>query len=154
MFCSKVPGPLLFQHGSAVPLQTLSEVGVGLATQRGIISEVKFEMHPIIMKPLKGSPASLWLLYPPSPLHEMGCVEGLSSYTCICFSSESVPAGAQPHLLSVPELCSCLAESWVTFRLYLQELLQYKRQNPAKVNVGHATPPCWRCSSCSQGLLR
>ncbi|XP_025047302.1 reticulophagy regulator 2 [Alligator sinensis] len=40
--------------------------------------------------------------------------------------------GAQPHLLSVPELCHCLAESWVTFRLYLQELLQYKRQNPAK----------------------
>ncbi|EMP35186.1 hypothetical protein UY3_07671 [Chelonia mydas] len=49
--------------------------------------------------------------------------------------SESVPAGAQPHLLSVPELCSCLAESWVTFRLYLQELLQYKRQNPAKFCV-------------------
>ncbi|XP_065269222.1 reticulophagy regulator 2 [Emys orbicularis] len=46
--------------------------------------------------------------------------------------SESVTAGAQPHLLSVPELCYCLAESWVTFRLYLQELLQYKRQNPAK----------------------
>ncbi|KAG6930243.1 family with sequence similarity 134 member A [Chelydra serpentina] len=46
--------------------------------------------------------------------------------------SESVRAGAQPHLLSVPELCLCLAESWVTFRLYLQELLQYKRQNPAK----------------------
>ncbi|XP_065416513.1 reticulophagy regulator 2 isoform X1 [Chrysemys picta bellii] len=46
--------------------------------------------------------------------------------------SESVTAGAQPHLLSVPELCYCLAESWVTFRLYLLELLQYKRQNPAK----------------------
>ncbi|KAM9123131.1 reticulophagy regulator 2 [Pangshura tecta] len=46
--------------------------------------------------------------------------------------SESVTAGAQPHLLSVPELCYYLAESWVTFRLYLQELLQYKRQNPAK----------------------
>ncbi|NXI53138.1 RETR2 regulator, partial [Chloroceryle aenea] len=46
--------------------------------------------------------------------------------------SEGVTTGAQPHLLSVPELCHCLAESWVTFRLYLQELLQYKRQNPAK----------------------
>uniref|UniRef100_A0A493THZ4 RETREG1-3/ARL6IP-like N-terminal reticulon-homology domain-containing protein n=1 Tax=Anas platyrhynchos platyrhynchos TaxID=8840 RepID=A0A493THZ4_ANAPP len=45
---------------------------------------------------------------------------------------EGVTSGAQPHLLSVPELCHCLAESWVTFRLYLQELLQYKRQNPAK----------------------
>uniref|UniRef100_A0A8C6JR80 RETREG1-3/ARL6IP-like N-terminal reticulon-homology domain-containing protein n=1 Tax=Melopsittacus undulatus TaxID=13146 RepID=A0A8C6JR80_MELUD len=46
--------------------------------------------------------------------------------------SLGVTSGAQPHLLSVPELCHCLAESWVTFRLYLQELLQYKRQNPAK----------------------
>ncbi|XP_061465311.1 reticulophagy regulator 2 isoform X2 [Rhineura floridana] len=46
--------------------------------------------------------------------------------------SDSEMAGAQPHLLSVPELCRCLAESWITFRLYLQELLQYKRQNPAK----------------------
>ncbi|XP_067385537.1 reticulophagy regulator 2 [Emydura macquarii macquarii] len=46
--------------------------------------------------------------------------------------SEGVTAGAQPRLLSVPELCYCLAESCVTFRLYLQELLQYKRQNPAK----------------------
>uniref|UniRef100_A0A8C8VN81 RETREG1-3/ARL6IP-like N-terminal reticulon-homology domain-containing protein n=1 Tax=Pelusios castaneus TaxID=367368 RepID=A0A8C8VN81_9SAUR len=43
-----------------------------------------------------------------------------------------VTAGVQPHLLSVPELCYYLAESWVTFRLYLQEVLQYKRQNPAK----------------------
>uniref|UniRef100_A0A493T560 RETREG1-3/ARL6IP-like N-terminal reticulon-homology domain-containing protein n=1 Tax=Anas platyrhynchos platyrhynchos TaxID=8840 RepID=A0A493T560_ANAPP len=46
--------------------------------------------------------------------------------------TKGVTSGAQPHLLSVPELCHCLAESWVTFRLYLQELLQYKRQNPAK----------------------
>lgn len=65
-----------------------------------------------------------------------------ASYTCICFSSEGVMAGAQPRLLSVPELCYCLAESCVTFRLYLQELLQYKRQNPAKVNWGWATPTC------------
>uniref|UniRef100_A0ACB8G243 Uncharacterized protein n=1 Tax=Sphaerodactylus townsendi TaxID=933632 RepID=A0ACB8G243_9SAUR len=62
----------------------------------------------------------------------------------LCFSPTAQPleepggdsysemAGAQPHLLSVPELCHCLAESWITFRLYLQELLQYKRQNPAK----------------------
>uniref|UniRef100_A0A8D0C5J3 RETREG1-3/ARL6IP-like N-terminal reticulon-homology domain-containing protein n=1 Tax=Salvator merianae TaxID=96440 RepID=A0A8D0C5J3_SALMN len=49
--------------------------------------------------------------------------------------SDSEMAGAQPHLLSVPELCRCLAESWITFRLYLQELLQYKRQNPAKFCV-------------------
>lgn len=42
--------------------------------------------------------------------------------------------GAQPHLLSVSELCYCLAESWITSRLYLKELLQYKRQNPTKVS--------------------
>ncbi|NXW21909.1 RETR2 regulator, partial [Circaetus pectoralis] len=47
-------------------------------------------------------------------------------------SSEGGASGAQPHLLSVPELCHCLGGGWVTFRLYLQELLQYKRQNPAK----------------------
>ncbi|XP_020647722.3 reticulophagy regulator 2 [Pogona vitticeps] len=46
--------------------------------------------------------------------------------------SDNELAGAQPHLLSVPELCRCLAESWITFRLYLRELLQYKRQYPAK----------------------
>ncbi|XP_066467727.1 reticulophagy regulator 2 [Tiliqua scincoides] len=40
--------------------------------------------------------------------------------------------GAQPHLLSVSELCHCLAESWIASRLYLRELLQYKRQNPTK----------------------
>ncbi|NXX77511.1 RETR2 regulator, partial [Urocolius indicus] len=53
-------------------------------------------------------------------------------FLLLSVSSEGVTSGAQPHLLSVPELCHCLAESWVTFRLYLQELLQYKRQNPAK----------------------
>uniref|UniRef100_A0A8V5G375 RETREG1-3/ARL6IP-like N-terminal reticulon-homology domain-containing protein n=1 Tax=Melopsittacus undulatus TaxID=13146 RepID=A0A8V5G375_MELUD len=53
-------------------------------------------------------------------------------FLLLSISSEGVTSGAQPHLLSVPELCHCLAESWVTFRLYLQELLQYKRQNPAK----------------------
>ncbi|XP_077176836.1 reticulophagy regulator 2 [Paroedura picta] len=55
--------------------------------------------------------------------------------------SYSEMAGAQPHLLSVPELCHCLAEIWITFRLYLQELLQYKRQNPAKFCA-------WVCSGC------
>ncbi|XP_053140185.1 reticulophagy regulator 2 isoform X2 [Hemicordylus capensis] len=66
--------------------------------------------------------------------------------------SDGEMTGAQPHLLSVPELCHCLAESWITFRLYLRELLQYKRQNPAKfcarvcsgclilVIVGHYVP--------------
>nr|XP_056708028.1 reticulophagy regulator 2 [Euleptes europaea] len=55
--------------------------------------------------------------------------------------SYSEMTGAQPHLLSVPELCHCLAESWITFRLYLQDLLQYKRQNPTKF--------CARvCSAC------
>ncbi|XP_026563796.1 reticulophagy regulator 2 [Pseudonaja textilis] len=46
--------------------------------------------------------------------------------------SDHEMTGAQPHLLSISELCRCLAESWITFRLYLQELLQYKKQNPAK----------------------
>ncbi|KAM4697556.1 reticulophagy regulator 2 [Rhinophrynus dorsalis] len=41
--------------------------------------------------------------------------------------------GAGHHrLLSVPELCHCLAESWLTSQQYIQELLLYKRQNPGK----------------------
>nr|XP_033801698.1 reticulophagy regulator 2 isoform X2 [Geotrypetes seraphini] len=59
---------------------------------------------------------------------------------------------ATPRLLSFPELCHCLAESWITCRLYLQEMLQYKRQHPGKfcahvcsgclslVVVGHYIP--------------
>ncbi|XP_003464053.1 reticulophagy regulator 2 isoform X2 [Cavia porcellus] len=56
--------------------------------------------------------------------------------------SEGSGSGARPHLLSVPELCRCLAESWLTFQIHLQELLQYKRQNPAQF--------CARvCSGCA-----
>ncbi|KAM9249014.1 reticulophagy regulator 2 isoform 2-T2 [Dugong dugon] len=59
-----------------------------------------------------------------------------------CFPSEGAGSGAQPHLLSVPELCRYLAESWLTFQIHLQELLQYKRQNPAQF--------CARvCSGCA-----
>lgn len=68
----------------------------------------------------------------PSPQQNRLCSKIV--FLLLSVSSEGVTSGAQPHLLSVPELCHCLAESWVTFRLYLQELLQYKRQNPAKVS--------------------
>lgn len=37
------------------------------------------------------------------------------------------------RLLSVPELSHHLAESYLTWCLYLQEMLQYKRQNQGKV---------------------
>lgn len=37
------------------------------------------------------------------------------------------------RLLSIPELSHHLAESYVTCCLYLQEMLQYKRQNQGKV---------------------
>lgn len=50
-----------------------------------------------------------------------------------CLPSEGAGSGARPHLLSVPELCRYLAESWLTFQIHLQELLQYKKQNPAQV---------------------
>ncbi|NP_001121425.1 protein FAM134A [Xenopus tropicalis] len=42
----------------------------------------------------------------------------------------SVAGAGHPRLLSVPELCHYLAESWVTSQQYIQELLQYKKQNP------------------------
>lgn len=38
----------------------------------------------------------------------------------------------QPRLLSVDELSHHLAESYLTFTLYIQEMLQYKRQNHGK----------------------
>ncbi|XP_063789938.1 reticulophagy regulator 2 [Pseudophryne corroboree] len=44
----------------------------------------------------------------------------------------SVGGTSQHRLLSVPELCHCLAETWFTSRQYIQELLLYKRQNPGK----------------------
>lgn len=39
----------------------------------------------------------------------------------------------QPRLLSVAELSHHLAESYLTCTLYVQEMLQYKRQNHGKV---------------------
>uniref|UniRef100_H3AQ95 Reticulophagy regulator family member 2 n=1 Tax=Latimeria chalumnae TaxID=7897 RepID=H3AQ95_LATCH len=46
--------------------------------------------------------------------------------------SESECETVHPRLLSLPELCHHLAESWVTCNLFHQELMQYKRQNPGK----------------------
>lgn len=43
--------------------------------------------------------------------------------------------GAEQRLLSVPELSHHLAESYLTCCMYLQEMLQYKRQNPGKVRL-------------------
>lgn len=40
---------------------------------------------------------------------------------------------AEQRLLSIPELSHHLAESYLTCCTYLQEMLQYKRQNPGKV---------------------
>lgn len=39
----------------------------------------------------------------------------------------------EQRLLSIPELSHHLAESYLTWCLYLQEMLQYKRQNHGKV---------------------
>lgn len=49
---------------------------------------------------------------------------------------------AEQRLLSVPELSHHLAESYLTCCLYLQEMLQYKRQNHGKVRNRYqsATP--------------
>ncbi|XDV14521.1 hypothetical protein PO909_014758 [Leuciscus waleckii] len=47
----------------------------------------------------------------------------------------------QPRLLSVEELSHHLAESFLTFSLYIQEMLQYKRQNHGKFCI-------MMCSGC------
>lgn len=54
---------------------------------------------------------------------------------------QSETMGVEQHLLSVPELSHHLAESYLTCCLYLQEMLQYKRQNHGKFCV-------MMCSGC------
>ncbi|XP_075685243.1 reticulophagy regulator 2 [Rhinoderma darwinii] len=47
--------------------------------------------------------------------------------------SMSAVGGTGHHrLLSLPELCHCLAETWFTSHQYIQELLLSKKQNPGK----------------------
>lgn len=56
------------------------------------------------------------------------------SYESLVFVSlHSEVISDQPRLLSVDELSHHLAESYLTFTLYIQEMLQYKRQNHGKV---------------------
>ncbi|XP_067890796.1 reticulophagy regulator 2 [Heterodontus francisci] len=45
---------------------------------------------------------------------------------------ESDGNSTRPRLLRLPDICHCLAESYVAFNLYLKEILEYKRQNPGK----------------------
>uniref|UniRef100_UPI0037E9B4AD reticulophagy regulator 2 n=1 Tax=Semicossyphus pulcher TaxID=241346 RepID=UPI0037E9B4AD len=54
---------------------------------------------------------------------------------------QSETMGEEQRLLSVPELSHHLAESYLTWCLYLQEMLQYKRQNHGKFCV-------MMCSGC------
>lgn len=47
--------------------------------------------------------------------------------------SDTAVGGSGHHrLLSLPELCHCLAETWFTSQQYIQELLLYKKQHPGK----------------------
>lgn len=55
--------------------------------------------------------------------------------------AQSESMSAEQRLLSVPELSHHLAESYLTCCLYLQEMLQYKRQNHGKFCV-------MMCSGC------
>ncbi|KAG8125272.1 hypothetical protein E2320_020505 [Naja naja] len=50
--------------------------------------------------------------------------------------SDHEMTGAQPHLLSISELCRCLAESWITFRLYLQELCSIRSKTLPRICSG------------------
>lgn len=57
-------------------------------------------------------------------------------FVCVCtfLPVHSEAVSVEQHLLSVPELSHHLAESYLTCCLYLQEMLQYKRQNHGKVH--------------------
>lgn len=52
---------------------------------------------------------------------------------CLHFFGYSETMSMEQRLLSIPELSHHLAESYLTCCLYLQEMLQYKRQNQGKV---------------------
>ncbi|TDG96211.1 hypothetical protein EPR50_G00237630 [Perca flavescens] len=54
---------------------------------------------------------------------------------------QSDTMSVEQHLLSIPELSHHLAESYLTYCLYLQEMLQYKQQNHGKFCV-------MMCSGC------
>lgn len=59
-------------------------------------------------------------------------------YFCLVTRSRSLPResmSVRPRLLSVAELSHHLAESYLTCSLYVQEMLQYKRQNHGKVTI-------------------
>ncbi|KAA8579843.1 reticulophagy regulator 2 [Etheostoma spectabile] len=56
-------------------------------------------------------------------------------------AAQSNTMSVEQHLLSIPELSHHLAESYLTYCLYLQEMLQYKQQNHGKFCV-------MMCSGC------
>uniref|UniRef100_A0A9L0TSQ2 Reticulophagy regulator family member 2 n=1 Tax=Equus caballus TaxID=9796 RepID=A0A9L0TSQ2_HORSE len=126
----------------------------------------RFRVGVCVPAPLRAEGWELWALHPSTrtaSLWEVGLSTSLDcrshwhsqeGFECLgswclrppgvmsCLPSEGAGSGARPHLLSVPELCRYLAESWLTFQIHLQELLQYKRQNPAQF--------CARvCSACA-----
>lgn len=54
-------------------------------------------------------------------------------FVCVFLFACSETMTTEQRLLSIPELSHHLAESYLTCCLYLQEMLQYKRQNHGKV---------------------
>lgn len=55
----------------------------------------------------------------------------------VLFSGPSETVSVEQRLLSIPELSHHLAESYLTCCLFLQEMLQYKRQNHGKVCISY-----------------
>ncbi|KAJ8004207.1 hypothetical protein DPEC_G00156390 [Dallia pectoralis] len=63
--------------------------------------------------------------------HKLGLVTASVQYP-EANAMERVTMNVQPRLLSIPELSHHLAESYLYCCLYVQEMLQYKRQNHGK----------------------
>ncbi|XP_056588195.1 reticulophagy regulator 2 isoform X1 [Triplophysa dalaica] len=72
---------------------------------------------------------------------EVAVVKRCENESVVNVSFHSEVISDQPHLLSVDELSHHLAESYLTFTLYIQETLQYKRQNHGKFCI-------MMCSGC------
>lgn len=65
----------------------------------------------------------------------------MSVFEFAFFFGYSETMSMEQRLLSIPELSHHLAESYLTCCLYLQEMLQYKRQNQGKVRNSYQSVP-------------